>query len=233
VTSVKKDASEIKSIDTVQPEDVKETSRISRQSSPLYTPEINIKYQYLPLSALTHGGDKLEQATLLGNDAQYITQLQEHYQNLPQKQQLQILAALQTAKQPKSPVYHATPLEPYGALLKQTSGDSSEDKTVLVTPKPIVEHHQGDHPEEEEDAGGQNYYTTSNNAVGKHTEVIIPEPKYAPVVYKSVYQNHQSLQHSDEHEEPKNVSQRLQITITTKIIQVIKTEKCKGLTKYG
>lgn len=211
--SVKKDASEIKPIQTIPPEDVKETSRISRQSSPLYTPASNVKYQYIPLTVLDHGGDTLKQAALSGNDAHYISQqLQEHYQNLPQKQQHHILAALQAAKQPISPVYHATPLEPFGALLKHASGDSFEEKTVLVTPKPIVEHQEDHQPEEEKETGGQSYYTTINNAVGKHTEVVIPEPKYAPLVYKSLYQNHQSLHHRDEHEEPKNVSQRLQIT---------------------
>jgi len=216
VTPVKKDASEIKLTDTIQPEDVNDTSRISRQSSPLYTPASNIKYQYqyVPLSLLAYGGDTLEQAALSGNDAQYTAQqLQEHYQNLPQKQQHQILAAFQTAKQPISPVYHATPLQPYGALLKQTLGDSFEDKTVLVTPKPIVEHQEGDQPGEEKEAGGQSYYTISNNAVGKQTEVVIPEPKYEPLVHKSLYQHQQSLHHSDEQEEPKSVSQRLQITI--------------------
>lgn len=217
MTSVKKDASEIKSIETIQPEDVKETSRISRQLSPLYTLDRTIKqqYQHIPLSVAAYGGDTLEQATLSGNDAHYITQLQEHYQNLPRTQQLQILAALQAAKQPKSPVYHATPLQPYGALLKQTSGDSFEEKTVLVTPKPIVQH-QDDQPDEEKEAGGHIYHTTINNAVGKHTEVIIPEPKYASVVYKSLYQDQQSLQHRDEQEEPKNVSQRSQFTIREK-----------------
>lgn len=219
VTPVKKDASEIKLTDTIQPEEVTETSRISRQSSPLYTPASNIKYQYpyIPLSALSHGEDILEQAALSGSDAQYITQqLQEYYQNLPQKQKHQILAAFQAAKQPISPVYHATPLQPYGALLKQTVGGSLEDKTVLVTPKPIEEHQEDDQPGEEKQAGGQSYYTISTNAVGKHTEVVIPEPKYAPLVYKSLYQNHQSLHHSDEQEEPKNVSQRLQITTKEK-----------------
>jgi hypothetical protein len=101
-------------------------------------------------------------------------------------------------------------------------GDSFEDKTVLVTPKPIVEHHVGDQPGEVKEAGGQSYYTISNNAVGKHTEVLIPEPKYEPLVYKSLYQHHQSLHHSDEQEEPKNVSQRLQINITENIVQIMK-----------
>jgi hypothetical protein len=215
VTPVKKDASEIKLTETIQPEDVTETSRISRQSSLLYTPESNTKfqYQYIPLSLLGHGGDTFGQAALSGNYAQYITQLQEYYQNLPQKQQHQIQAALNAAKQPKSPVYHATPLQPYGALLEQTLGDSFEGKTVLVTPKPIVEHQEGSQPGEEKEAGGQSYYTISNNSVGKHTEVVIPEPKYAPLVHKSLYQHHQSLHQSDEQEEPKNVSQRLQINI--------------------
>lgn len=233
VTPIKKDASEIKLTDTIQPEDVTETSRISRQSSLLHTPASDIKYQYqyIPLSLLAQGGDTLEQAAISGNDAQYITQqLQEHYQNLPQKQQHQILASFQTTKQPISPVYHATPLQPYGALLKQTLGDSFEDKTVLVTPKPIVEHHEGDQPGEEKEAGGQSYYTI-NNAVGKNTEVVIPEPKYAPLVYKSLYQHQQSLHHSDEQEEPKNVSQRLQITIKGKIVQIMKKERCNGLSK--
>lgn len=235
VTPVKKDASEIKLTDTIQPEDVTETSRISRQLSPLYTPASNIKYQYqyIPLSVLAHEGDPLEQAALSGNDAQYITQqLKEHYQNLPQKQQHQILAAFQAARQPISPVYHATPLQPYGALLKQTLGDSFEDKTVLVTPKPIVEHHEGDQPGEEKEAGGQSYYTISNNAVGKHTDVVNTEPKYTPLVYKSLYQ-HQGLHHSDEQEEPKNVSQRLQITNNEKNSTNNKIERRRGLTKYG
>jgi hypothetical protein len=235
-TPVKKDASEIKLEETIQPENVTENSRISRESSPLYTPASNIKYQYhyIPLSVLAHGRDTLEQSALSGNDAQYTTQqLQENYQNLPQKQQHQILAAFQAAKQPKSPVYHATPLQPYGALLKQTLGDSFEDKTVLVTPKPIVEHHEGEQPGEEKEAGGQSYYTTSNNAVGKHTEVIIPEPKYAPVVYKSLYQHHQSLHHIDDHEEPKNVSQSLQIITKETKVCIIKRKRCKGLTKCG
>jgi len=219
VTSVKKDASEIKVTDKVQPEGVTETSRISRQSSLLYTPASNIKYQYqyFPLSVLAHGGDTLEQTALSGNDAQYITQqLQEYYQNLPQKEQNQILAAFQAAEQPIAPVYHATPLQTYGALLKQTLGDSLEDKSVLVTPKPIEEHQEGDQPGEEKKVGSQSYYTISNNAVGKHTEVVIPEPKYAPLVYKSLYQQQQSLHQSDEQEEPKNVSQRLHITIKEK-----------------
>jgi len=235
VTPVKKDASEIKLTDTIEPENVTETSRISRQSSLLYTPASDIKYQYqyIPLPILGQGGDTLEQAALSGNDARYITQqLQEHYQNLPQKQRHQILAAFQTAKQPISPVYHATPLQPYGALLKQTLGDSFEDKTVLVTPKPIFEHQEGDQPGEKKEAGGQSYYTISNDAVGKNTEVVIPEPKYAPLVYKSLYQ-HQSLHHSEEEEEPKNVSQRLQITIKEKIVQIMKKERCNGLTKSG
>lgn len=220
MTPVKKDASEIKLTETIQPEDVTETSRISRQSSLLYTPESNIKfqYQYIPLTLLAHGGDTLEQAALSGNDDQYISQLQEHYQNLPQKQQHQIIDALHAAKQPKSPVYHAAPLQPFGALLEQTLGDSFEDKTVLVTPKTIVEHQEGGQPGEEKETGGQSYYTISNNAVGKHTEVVIPEPKYAPLVHKSLYQHHQSLHQSDEHEEPKNVSQRLQINIKEKIV---------------
>lgn len=224
-TPVKKDASEIKLTDTIQPENVTETSRISRQSSPLYTPGSNIKYQYqyIPLPLLAHGGDTLEQAALPGNDAQHITQqLQEYYQKSPQKQQDQILATFQAAKQPISPVYHATPLQPVGALLKQTVGDSFEDKTVLVTPKPIVEHHENDQPGEEKEAGGQSYYTISNNAVGKHTEVVIPEPKYAPLGYKSLYPHHQSLHHSDEQEESKNVSQRLQNTINEKRVQIMK-----------
>lgn len=219
MTPVKKDASEIKVTDTVQPEGVTETSRISRQSSLLYTPASNTKYQYqyIPLSALAHGGDTLEQTALLGNDAQYITQqLQEYYQNLPQKQKHQILAAFQAARQPISPVYHATPLQPQGALLKQTLGDSLEDKTVFVTPKPIEEHEEGDQPGEEKKTVGESYYTISNNAVAKNTEVVIPEPKYTPFVYKSLYQHQQSLHSSEEQEEPKNVSQRLQITIKEK-----------------
>jgi hypothetical protein len=228
VTPVKKDASEIELTGTIQPEDVKDTSRISRQSSPLYTPASNIKYryQYIPLSLLAYGGDTLEQAALSGNDAQ---QLQQHYQNLPQKQQHQILAAFQAAKQPISPVYHATPLQPYGALLKQTLGDSFEDKTVLVTPKPIVEQQESDQPGEEKEAGGQSYYTISNNAVGKQTEVVIPEPKYAPLEHKSLYQHQQSLHHSDEQEEPKNVSQRSQITIKKKkVVQIMKKRDVRG-----
>jgi hypothetical protein len=235
VTPVKKDASEIKLTDTIQPEDVKETSRISRQSSLLYTPASNIKYQYqyVPLSLLAYEGDTLGQAALSGNNAQYTAQhLQELYQNLPQKQQHQILGAFQAGKQPISPVYHATPLQPYGALLKHTLGDSFKDKTVLVTPKPIVEHHKGDQPGEEKEAGGQSYYTFSNNAVGKQTEVVISEPKYAPLVHKSLYQHQQSLHHSDEQEEPKNVSQRLQITIKKSSTNNEK-EICKGMTKYG
>jgi hypothetical protein len=91
-------------------------------------------------------------------------------------------------------------------------GDSFEEKTILVTPKPIVEHHEGYQPGEEKEAAGQSYYTISNNAVGKHTEVVIPERNYTPLVHKSLYQS----DHSDEQEEPKNVSQRLQITIKEK-----------------
>jgi hypothetical protein len=101
-----------------------------------------------------------------------------------------------------------------------------------VTPKPIVEHHEGDQPGEEKEAGGQSYYTI-NNAVGKNTEVVIPEPKYAPLVYKSLYQQHQSLHHSDEQEEPKNVSQRLQITIKGKIVQIIKKKDVTGCRNKG
>jgi len=219
VTPIKRDASEIKVTETVEPEEVTETSRISRQSSLLYTPASNVKYQYqyIPLSLLAHGGGTLEQTVLSGKDAQYITQqLQEHYQNLPQTEQHQILAAFQSAKQPISPVYHATPLQPYGALLTQTLGDNLEDKTVFVTPKPIEQHQEGDQPGEEKKAEGQSYYTISNNAVGKHTEVVVPEPKYTPFVYKSLYQQQQGLHHSDEQEEPKNVSQSLQITIKEK-----------------
>jgi hypothetical protein len=207
VSSVKKDASGIKFIPTIPPEDV-ETSRISRQSSLLYTPTNNIKHDshFLPVSVLVNGGVTSEQEGSSGNDARYITQqVQEHYQNLPQKQQQQILAAIRAAKRPKSPVYHATPLEPYGALLKQVSAPKYEEKTVLVTPKPIVEHHPGDQSAAEE-IEGHSYYTTSNNAVGKHTEVVIPETKYAPLAYKSFHQHHQTLHTHDENEEPKNVS---------------------------
>jgi hypothetical protein len=209
ISSVKKDASNVKFIPTIPPEGVKETSRISRQSSLLYSPINNIKYDsnFLPVSVLVNGGVTSEQEGSSG--ARYITQqVQEHYQNLPQKQQQQILAAIRAAKQPKSPVYHATPLEPYGALLKQVSAPKYEEKTVLVTPKPIVEHHQGDQSAEEE-TGDHSYYT-SNNAVGKHTEVVIPETKYSPLAYKSLHQHHQNLHIHDEHEEPKNVSQIIQ-----------------------
>lgn len=204
VSAVKKDASGIKFIPTIPPQDVKETSRISRQSSLLYTPTNNLKYHnnFLPVSVLVNGGVTSEQEGSSG----YITQqVQEHYQNLPQKQQQQILAAIRAAKQPKSPVYHATPLEPYGALLKQASPSKYDEKTVLVTPKPIVEHHQGDQSAVEE-TGDHSYYT-SNNVVGKHTEVVIPETKHAPLAYKSLHQHHQTLHIHDDHEEPKNVSQ--------------------------
>lgn len=211
ISSVKKDASDIKFIPTIPPEKVKETSRISRQSSLLYTPINNIKYHsnFLPVSVLDNGGVTSEQEGSSGNGARYITQkVQEHYQNLPQKQQQQILAAIRAAKQPKSPVYHATPLEPYGALLKQVPASKYEEKTVLVTPKPIVEHQLGDQSAVEE-TGDHSYYT-SNNAVGKHTEVVIPETKYTPLAYKSLHQQHQTLHIHDEHEEPKNVSQGIQ-----------------------
>jgi hypothetical protein len=209
VSSVKKDASDIKFIPTIPPEGIKETSRISRQSSLLYTPINNVKYRsnFLPVSVLVNGGVTSEQDGSSGNGAPYVTQqVQEHYQNLPQKQQQQILAAIRAAQQPKSPVYHATPLEPYGALLKHVSSPKYEEKTILVTPKPIVEHHQGDQSAGEE-AGDHSYYTTSNNAVGKHTEIVIPETKYTPLAYKSLHQHHQTLHIHDEHEEPKNVSQ--------------------------
>jgi hypothetical protein len=212
VSSVKKDASEVKFIPTIPPKDVKETSRVSRQSSLLYTPANNIKYQshFLPVSVLVNGGVTTEQEGSSGNGAHYISQqVQEHYQNLSPKQQQQVLAAIRAAKQPKSPVYHATPLEPYGALLKHASGPKYEEKTVLVTPKPIVEHHQGDQSGTEE-AGGHSYYATSTNSVGKHTEVVIPETKYAPLAYKSLHQHHQTLHHHDDYEEPKNVSQRIE-----------------------
>ncbi|XP_069698109.1 uncharacterized protein [Periplaneta americana] len=211
VASVKKDASEIKFIPTIPPEDRKEISRISRQSSQLYTPTGNVKYQYqlIPVSVHSNGGDGAENE---GNEAHYVTQhVQEHYQNLPQKQQEQILAAIRASKQPKSPVYHATPLEPYGALLKHSPGTQYEEKTILVTPKPIVEHHQGDSNggQEEEAAGGHAYYT-SNNAVGKLTEAVISEPKHAPLVYKTHHHHHQTLHHHDEHEEPKNYAAKYQ-----------------------
>jgi hypothetical protein len=210
VSSVKKDGSYIKFVPTISPADVEGTSRISRQSSLLYTPTNDIKYQshFLPLSVLLKGGAVTsEQVGSSGNGARYITQeVQEHYQNLPQKQQLQILAAIRAAKQPKSPVYHATPLEPYGALLKQALEQKAGERTVLVTPKPIVEHHQADQSAEEEAGGGHSYYSTGTNAVGKHTEVVIPEPNYTPLAYKSLHEPHQNLHSHEDHEEPKNVS---------------------------
>jgi hypothetical protein len=209
VASVKKDASEIKFIPTVQPDDVKLSPRVGRQSSALHTPASNTKYQYhlVPEPVLGSGGVASEQEDPSESGAHYTTQVQEYYKNLPQKQQQQILAAFRQAKQPKSPVYHATPLQPYGALLNHASGDQYEQKTVLVTPKPISEQYHGDQSGDEQVAGGQAYYTSSNNAVGTHTEALISEPKYAPLVYKSLQQQHESLHHREEYEEPKNVSQ--------------------------
>lgn len=183
------------------PEDIKPSPRVGRQSYALYTPPSNTKYQYhfVPVTELANGEAVSEQD---GHDAHYITQVQEHYKNLPQKQQQQILAAFRASKQPKSPVYHATPLEPYGALLKHASGGQYDQKTVLVTPKPISEQLHGDQSGDEHSSGGHAYYTNSNNAVGTHTEALIPESKYVPLVHKSIHQ-----QYDDEHEEPKNVSQ--------------------------
>jgi hypothetical protein len=209
VDAVKKDANGIKFVPTAPPEDLTESPRISRQSYPsLYTPASNTKYQYefVPVPAVANGEAASEHGGVAGNNVQYITHLQEHYRNLPQKQQQQILAAIRAAKQPKSPVYHATPLEPFGALLKHASGDQYKEKTVLVTPKPISEQYHGDQSGDEQEAADHAYYTGSNNAVGTHTEALIPEPKYAPLAYKSLNQNHQTLHHHDEHEEPKNVS---------------------------
>jgi hypothetical protein len=208
VSSVKKDASDIKFIPTIPPEGAKDTSRISRQSSLLYTPTNNVKYQshFLSVPVQVKRGVTLDQDGSSGNGIRYITQeVQEHYQDLPQKQQQQILAAIRAAKQPKSPVYHATPLQPYGALLKEALEPKYEERTVLVTPKPIFEHHQGDQSAGEE-TGDHSYYTTGNNAVGKHTEVVIPETKFSPLAYRSLHQHHQNLHSHEEHEEPKNVS---------------------------
>jgi len=184
LSSIKTDASEIKFI-PITSGNTNVPSRITRQSAALYTPANNIKYQYhfVPASETANGDVRSEQEDSLGNDIQYVTpQLQEYYQSLPQKQQ-QIVAS----KQPKFPVYHATPLEPFGALLKH------EEKAVLVTPKPPAEQHQ--------EAGGH-----SSDAVGKYTQVVIPEPKYAPVIYKTLQSHHQY----DENVESKNVSHRIQ-----------------------
>jgi hypothetical protein len=208
VSSVKKDASDIKFIPTIPPAGVRETSRIGRQSSLLYTPTNNIKYHspFLPASLQVKGGVSSEEDGSSGNGARYITQeVQGHFQDLPQKQRQQILAAIKAAKQPKSPVYHATPLQPYGALVKHTLEPKYDERTVLVTPKPIFEHHQGDQSAGEE-TGDHSYYTSGNNAVGKHTEVVIPEIKFPPLAYKSLHQHHQNLHSHEEHEEPKNVS---------------------------
>ncbi|PSN42134.1 hypothetical protein C0J52_17125 [Blattella germanica] len=206
VTSVKKDASEIKFLPTELPEERQDAPRVSRQSSSLYTPSTNVKYQYhfVPVPAVQHSESDSENEEPSGNEPQYITQqVQSHY-DIPQKTQEQILAAvIRATKQPKTPVYHATPLEPYGALLKEIppAHKKAEEKTILVTPKPIIEHHESEDHSLGIQSGGHSYYTSA-----KITEALIQEPKHAPLVYHHQKLHHQPSLHHEEYEEPKSVS---------------------------
>ena len=207
IKSVKKDGSEIKFVPNEALD--KKITRVSRQSH-LYTP-VKYQYQIVPVSSLQHSGVQSAHEEQSEDQQQYITQpVQETYQTIDAKQQEQLLAAvLKAAQQPKSPIYHATPLRPFGALLNESP--EKYEKTVLVTPKPVVHQQESADEGEAQQSGGHSFYTSSNS-VGKITDAVIQEPKHAPLVYQ-----HQSLQstdqhslhHHEDHEEPKSVSKLL------------------------